>query len=244
MIKNIINIFDGKIFIGHFLLKFRDVEQVIVMKRLFCRQSQLESLTKICRNSYITSCLQAVAYGSFIPILLQAWFSGEAFFLFESYSESTAHFVRNWVTVGFVLTILHFYITLEQIPQHLTPLESDDPKFDLKKHLDCIRWVAVMCGFTAGTLISFWSQNPIAGADSQLLWSVVILMAVMILAIGKDFWRMSGLSPNIADQLELLTERDLFARKYCMELVEHRPFVDVDFDLLVRELKRSAAREY
>ncbi|WP_028582352.1 hypothetical protein [Desulfogranum japonicum] len=214
------------------------------MKRLFCRQSQLESLTKVCRSSYISSCVKAVAYGSFIPILLQAWFSGEAFFLFESYSESTVQFVRTWVTLGFVLTIIHFFVTLEQIPKYLTPLESEDPKYDLKKHLDCIRWVGVMCGFVIGTLISFWSQNSIAGADSNLLWSVILLMVVMILAIGKDFWRMSGLSPNVADQLELLVEKDLYARKYCMELAEHRPFVDVDFDLLVREMKRSATRQH
>ncbi len=210
------------------------------MVRLFSRQSQLENLTTVCRNSYISSCFQAIIYGSFLTILLQSWQTGEAFFLLESYSEATKIFVRSWLTFGYILTMLHFFIKLEQIPKHLNILKSENPKLDLKRHLDCVRWIGVVCGFTAGLLVSFWCIHKCSGADSRLLWSVVALMFIMMIGIGKDFWRMSGLTPKIANQIQSLTERYFVARKLCLEILEHRPFVDVDFDLLTQELRRHA----
>ncbi|MBM9513254.1 hypothetical protein [Desulfogranum marinum] len=210
------------------------------MKRLFSRQSQLKSLTKVCRNSYLTSCCQAIVYGSFITILIQAWETGDAFFLLATYSEETMKFVRNWVTFGYVLTIVHFFIKLEQIPKYLDVVQSDNPKYDLKRHLDCVRWVGVVCGFTAGMLLSYWYIHSATGPDSRLIWSVIILMFIIMIGTGKDFWRMSGLSPNIAKKIEALTSRYVVARKFCLEILEHRPFVDVDFDLLTQELRRTA----
>ena len=211
------------------------------MKRLFSRQSQLKPLTKICRNSYLTSCFQAIIYGSFITILIQAWETGEAFFLLASYSEETMKFIRNWVTFGYILTMIHFFIKLEQIPKYLDVVQADDPKYDLKRHLDCVRWVGVICGFTAGMLLSYWSTGAAStGPDSRLIWSTISLMLLIMIGTGKDFWRMSGLSPNIAKKIEILTSRYVVARKFCFETLEHRPFVDVDLDLLTQELKRTA----
>ncbi|WP_028584892.1 hypothetical protein [Desulfogranum mediterraneum] len=211
------------------------------MTRLFSRQPQLETLTKVCRNSYLTSCVQAIVYGSFLTILLQSWQTGTAFFLLESFSEETVKFVRSWITFGYILTMLHFFITLEQIPKYLEVLQSDNPKYDLKRHLDCVRWLGVVCGFTAGMLISFSELHPSTGSDSRLIWSIVLLMLIMMFGVGRDFWRMSGLSPGIARKIEHLSQRYAVARSFCLEIVEHRPFVDVDFDLLTQELRRQAA---
>ena len=210
------------------------------MKRLFSRQSQLKSLTKVYRNSYLTSCCQAIIYGSFIPILIQAWETGEAYFILASFSEETMKFVRSWVTLGYALTMIHFFIKLEQIPKYLNVVQSDNPKYDLKRHLDCVRWVGVVCGFTAGTLLSYWGMHATTGPDSRLIWSIISLMLVIMIGTGKDFWRMSGLSPNIAEKIDTLTSQYAVARKFCLEILEHRPFVDVDFDLLTQELRRAA----
>lgn len=136
--------------------------------------------------------------------------------------------------------MIHFFIKLEQIPKYLNVVQSDNPKYDLKRHLDCARWIGVVCGFTAGMLLSYRSMHSVTGPDSRLIWSTIILMIIMMIGTGKDFWRMSGLSPNIAEKIEALTSRYAVARKYCLEVIEHRPFVDVDFDLLTQELRRAA----
>lgn len=210
------------------------------MKRLFSRQAQLQTLTRVCRNSYIISCLQAVIYGSFLSILVQSWQTGEAFFLLASYSEETVTFVRGWVTFGYTLTMVHFFIKLEQIPKYLNVLKADNPKYNLKPHLDCVRWVGVVCGFTAGMLFSFWALHSATGPDARLIWSIIFLMVIIMLGTGRDFWRMSGLSPRIAGKIDSLSNRYAVARTFCLEILEQRPFVDVDLDLLNQELRRAA----
>jgi hypothetical protein len=210
------------------------------MKKLFSRQSQLETMTKVCRHSYISSCIQSLIYGSFLTILLHAWQTGEAFFLLESYSDQTMNFVRGWVTFGYILIMVHFFVQMEQIPKYLDVIKSDDPRYDLKKHLDCIRWIGVVCGFTAGFCLSWWLLNDLTGLDARVLCSGAFLMFILILGIGRDVWRMSGLSPSIEDKIDSLTDRYRVARKFCLSTLEHRPFVDVDFDLINRELNKEA----
>lgn len=210
------------------------------MKQLFRRQSQLDKLTKTCRNAYIQSCIQSIVYGSFLTILIQAWQTGDAFFLLESYSEETTTFVRSWVTFGYILLMLHFFIRMEQIPKILDIVKSENPKYDLKRHLDCVRWVGVVCGFTAGMLITYWSVQVFNVADSRLIWSVITLMFIAMIGTGKDFWRMSGLSPTIAKKIDILTDRYVVAQRYFMEILKDRPFVDVDFDIVSREIRRQA----
>lgn len=210
------------------------------MKRLFSRQHQLIPLTKNCRGSYILNCLQATIYGSFLSILIQAWQTGEAFFILESFSDDTKEFVRNWVTVGYILIVLHFFIMLEYSSKQLRVVESENPKFDLKRHIDCFKWLGVICGYTAGMLFSFHYMFTTSSADSRLIWSMIALMFVIMIAAGKDFWRLSGLSPRVATKIEELSDRYSVARQYCRKVLEHRPFVDVDFDLLSRELKKTA----
>ncbi len=210
------------------------------MKQLFNRQSQLETMTKVCRNSYLSSCLQAVIYGSFLNILLHAWQTGEAFFLLESYSGETMNFVRGWITVGYILTMAYFFVQMEQIPKFLDIIKSNDPRYDLKKRLDCIRWIGVVCGFTAGFFISFWLSNDLSGLDVRVLCSGAFLMFILMVGIGRDLWRMSGLSPSIENKIDNLTDRYGIARQFCLKTLEHRPFVDVDFDLITGELHKKA----
>lgn len=210
------------------------------MKQLFSHQAQLETMTRICRNSYLSSCIQAVLYGSFLGILLHAWDSGEAFFLIDSFSEETMNFVRDWMTVGYILTMVHFFVQMEQIPKYLDILESEDPKYDLKKRLDCIRWVGVVCGFTAGFFIAFWLSNDLSGQDVRVLCSGAFLMFILMIGIGRDLWRMSGLSPSIEDKIDGLAHRYSVARQFCLKTLEHRPFVDMDFDLMTQELHEQA----
>ncbi len=210
------------------------------MKPLFCRQSQLETLTKVCRNSYLSSCCKAIFYGLLLNTLISSWQTGEAIFLLESYSEETMKFVRGWATFGYILLIVHFFIQLEQIPKYLDVLQSDNPKYDLKRHLDCLRWIGVVCGFTGGFLISFWFMHEISAMETRVIFSGAALMLIMMIGIAIDFWRMSGLSPTIADKIQNLAARYAVAQKFCMKILEHRPFVDVDFDLLTKELHRQA----
>ncbi len=210
------------------------------MKQLFSRQAQLETMTKICRNSYLSSCCLAVIYGSFLGILLQAWETGEAFFLLESYSEETMNFVRGWVTFGYLLFMVKFFVQMEQIPKYLGIIESEDPRYDLKKRLDCIRWVGVVCGFTAGFFITFGLSNELSVLDERVLGSGAFLMFILMIGIGRDLWRMTGLSPSIENKISNLTIRHRVAKQFCLKSLEHRPFVDVDFDLLTRELHRQA----
>ncbi len=209
------------------------------MKQLFSRQAQLETMTKVCRNSYLSSCCKALIYGSFLGILLQAWETGEAFFLLESYSEETMNFVRGWVTFGYILFMVLFFVQMEQIPKYLDIIKSEDPRFDLKKHLDCIRWVGVVCGFTAGFFISFWLINDLPVLDVRVLCSGAFLMFILMIGIGRDLWRMTGLSPSIENKIDSLTDRYRIARQFCLNTLEHRPFVDVDFDLITQELHRQ-----
>ncbi len=210
------------------------------MKQLFGRQTQLETMTKVCRNSYLSSCFRAVLYGSFLGILLHAWQTGEAFFLLERYSEETMNFVRGWMTFGYILVMVHFFVQMEQIPKYMDVIQSEDPRYDLKKRLDCIRWVGVVCGFTAGFFISFWLSNDLTGLDVRVLCSGTFLMFILMIAIGRDLWRMSGLSPSIEDKIDSLTDRYCVAMQFCQDTLEHRPFVDVDFDLVTRELHKQA----
>ncbi len=136
--------------------------------------------------------------------------------------------------------MIHFFIKLEQIPKYLNVVQSDNPKYDLKRHLDCARWIGVVCGFTAGMLLTYRSMHSATGPDSRLIWSIIILMIIIMIGTGKDFWRMYGLPPNITEKIEALPSRYAVARKYCLEILEHRPFVDVDFDFLTQELRRTA----
>ncbi len=210
------------------------------MKQLFSRQAQLETMTKVCRNSYLSSCCQAVIYGSFLTILMQSWQTGEAFFLLESYSETTMNFVRGWITFGYILFMVHFFVRMEQIPKYFDIIKSEDPRYDLKKHLDCIRWVGVVCGFTAGFFISFWLCNDLPIMDVRVLCSGAFLMFILMIGIGRDLWRLSGLSPSVEDKIDSLSDRYHVARQFCLKTLEHRPFVDVDFDLITRELHKQA----
>ncbi len=210
------------------------------MKQLFSRQAQLETMTRICRNSYLSSCFQAVLYGSFLGILLHAWQTGEAFFLLGSYSEETMNFVRGLVTFGYILLMVYFFVQMEQIPKYMDVIKSEDPRYDLKKRLDCIRWVGVVCGFTAGFFVSFWLSNDLSGLDVRVLCSGAFLMFILMIGIGRDLWRMSGLSHSIENKIDSLAGRYRVARQFCLKTLEHRPFVDVDFDLITRELHRQA----
>jgi|GEM_PF-3191244 len=211
------------------------------MKRLFRRQHQLIPLTKNCRGAYIINCLQALIYGSFLTILIQAWQTGDAFFILENFSSDTKEFTRNWATLGYILIVLHFFVLLEYTSKKLWVIESSNPKFDLKRHIDCFKWLGVICGYTAGMLFSFhYVFVETSTADSRLIWSMIALMFVIMIAAGKDFWRLSGLSPRVAQKIEELTERYAVAQQYCRKVLEHRPFVDADFDLLNRELKNCA----
>ncbi len=210
------------------------------MKQLFSRQAQLETMTKVCRNSYLSSCCQAVIYGSFLGILLHAWQTGEAFFLLESYSEETMNFVRGWMTFGYILLMVYFFVKMEQIPKYLDVIESEDPRYDLKKRLDCIRWIGVVCGFTAGFFIIFWLSNDLSALDVRVLCSGAFLMFILMIGIGRDLWRMSGLSPLTENKIDSLADRYHVARLFCLKTLEHRPFVDVDFDLITQELHQQA----
>ncbi len=209
------------------------------MTTYFRRQDQLKPLTKDCRGAYILNCFQAVIYGAFLSILIQAWQTGDAFFMLDSFSEETKDFVRSWVTLGYILLVLHLFILLEYTSKQLAVVESENPKFDLKRHIDCFKWLGVVCGFTAGKLISFYYMTVTSIADQRLIWSIIALMFIIMIAVGRDFWRLSGLSPRVANKIDSLTDRYVVAQQYCKTVIEHRPFVDVDFDLLNRELKRT-----
>lgn len=211
------------------------------MNKLFSRQAQLETMTRVCRNSYISSCCQAVIYGSFLGILLHAWETEVAFFLFEGYSEGTMNFVRGWVTFGYILLMVSFFVQMEQIPKYLDVIKSEEPRYDLKKHLDCTRWIGVVCAFTAGFFIAFLQTNDLSGLDARVLCSGAFLMFILMIGIGRDLWRMSGLSPMVKDKINSLADQYRIARQYCMKTLEHRPFVDVDFDLITRDLQRQPA---
>ena len=161
--------------------------------------------------------------------------------MLESFSEETRDFLRSWATVGYILLVLHLFILLGYSSKQLKVVESENPKFDLKRHIDCFKWTGVMCGFIAGKLISFhYMTTTTSLADQRLIWSTIILMFIIMIAVGRDFWRLSGLSPRVANKIDSLTDRYVVAQQYCKTVIEHRPFVDVDFDLLNRELKRAA----